>query len=392
MIVHNLSRALTRLYTELSMKVIPQKGRQYPTGPLPKPLHDWIDVPNQFNHVPRYMVVMSSGRRESVMLLCISPVSKLYLEPIDHYEPDLIHVFIGNGDDSISSLARGIYESSKKDIPCDRIVEHQVDDSDYNEVLGGIIDVIGDLHEAYGKDLDVFINISSGTPEFSAAGMFASMLPLSAIAFRVDAECDMAAEDLSRIIVSLNESVKVSEPERVTGLKNDRPDDEMIVFLRIVDDLLNGSRYPKYRTIIDRLKDADAWSYDPERKSGYGRTSLEEKEERYLKRHYIAIALENGWLERPSDRTMRLTDSGKAYISVFRPETERRPMLGRLAKPARRKEEACLMKSNSIEPRDSICEEIALPSEPITATFVSRDRRYTFNISMDQHDQHSGHM
>ncbi len=320
------------------------------------------------------------------MLFCISPVSRMYLEPIGHYEPDMIHVFIGNRKDAVSSVARGFYESSKGDIACQDVVEHTVDVSDYNEVLGSIIEILNDLHQRFGNDLDVFINISSGTPEFSAAGMFASMLPLSAIAFKVDAECSLTQDDLAKIINDLNGSVSISDPERVTGLKNDRPDDEMVVFLRIVDELLRESRYPKYRKMIDRLKDADAWSYDPERKSGYGRTSLEEKEERYLKRHYIAIALENGWLERPSDRTMSLTDSGKAYISVFSTEKKCRSILGTPPKHSARKESIMINDAPSLPPimECRIAEEP--PCETNTVTFVSRKKKYTFSIQMDQHN------
>ena len=212
------------------------------------------------------------------MIFCISPISKVYIEPIDHYEPDVVHVFIGNGKDAVSSVARDVYNASKENITCKRIVEHKIDTSDYNEVLGEIIEIMNDLHKKYGKDLDIFINISSGTPEFSAAGMFASMLPQSAIAFKVDADYSLSPEELSKMADALNSSASVSEPEMVTGLKNDRPDDEMIIFLRIVDDILKDSKYPKYRIIIERLKDADAWSYDPDKKSGYGRTSLQDRE------------------------------------------------------------------------------------------------------------------
>ena len=86
--------------------------------------------------------------------------------------------------------------------------------------------------------VDIFINISSGTPEFSAAGMFASMLPLSAKAFRVDTTSTLTAVEMSGIIERINDTILISEPEMVTGLKNDAPDEEMIVFLNIVDDLL----------------------------------------------------------------------------------------------------------------------------------------------------------
>ncbi|MBR2254966.1 MAG: hypothetical protein IJ856_04005 [Candidatus Methanomethylophilaceae archaeon] len=260
---------------------------------------------------------MSSGRRQSVVIFCVSAFDRLYLAPIRHYDPDSVHVFVGIRDDILSSLEREMYASSKERILCDDVTEHHVDTSDYNEILGKMIEILKGLDAEYGEDLDVFINISSGTPEFSAAGLFVSMLSKQATSFRVDAECKMSRDEMTKIISTLNEHMSVLKPERVTGLKNDSPDEEMVAFLKVVSDILLITKYPKYRLIIEKLKEEGAWSYDPGKKSGYGRTSLEEKEERYLKRHYIATALEKQWLERPTQNTMKITDSGKAYISVY---------------------------------------------------------------------------
>ena len=324
---------------------------------------------------------MSSGRRESVMIFCISPISRLYLDPIEYYGPDTVHAFIGDGDDPLSELQRRIYDSSKEDIECKKVTEHRLDITDYDAVLGEIVDIMSQLRDRYGDDLDIFINISSGTPEFSAAGMFASMLPLSAKAFRVDTTSTLTAEEMSGIIERINDTILISEPKMVTGLKNDAPDEEMIVFLNIVDDLLHQTRYPKYRTIIQRLKDDDVWSYDPGRKSGYGRTSLEEKEERYLQRHYISKALENGWLERPSSRTMRITESGKAYISVFGSKPDHHKVIGSV--PMENPMDECRCMALPEDLFDDLNDE-----EPNRVTIVSKKKRYTFTIGMDQHNQH----
>ena len=260
---------------------------------------------------------MSSGRRETVMIFCATPLSRLYLAPLGHYRPDTVHAFIPNRDDAVSSVSREVFSSSKKDIGSCDIIEHSIDTSDYNSVLGEIIEITTSLQKEYEDDLDIFINITSGTPEFAAAGMFASMLPLSVTAFKIDVDCSMSPEELSKIMGGINDSLDISSFERVTCLKNDVPDDEMISFLTVVRDLLKVTKYPKERDIINALKKADAWSYDPYKKDSRGRTTLEEKEERYLERNYMTKALENGWLEKPSPRTMRLTRSGEAYIGVY---------------------------------------------------------------------------
>lgn len=337
---------------------------------------------------------MSSGKRESVMLFCTSPIDKLYLTPIEYYEPDVVHIFISDRNDTASSVERKVYAAAKESISCKDIVEHRINTSDFEDVLGLIIEISRDLQDRYGESVDIFINISSGTPEFSAAGMFVSMIIQSAIAFRVDAECSMVSDEFSEIMKSINGSVRISEPDRVTGLKNDSPEDEMVAFLVVVNNLLKKTKYPKFRDIINGLKAADEWSYDPDKKSNYGRTTLEEKEERYLKRHYIAIALENGWLERPTSNTMRLTDSGRAYISVYGPEGPIRlkrssMVLGNCTPPS--------IKARSFE-NEYHCEEDLHeycrdlepmlsyePPEYNTVTFGRKGKKYTFTIEMDQH-------
>ncbi len=334
------------------------------------------------------------------MIACVSALNKLYLAPIEYYEPDVVHLFISNRDDPVSSLEKEIYKNSKKDIICGRIVEHIIDTSDYEEVLGSIIDIKKALHQEFGPDLDIFINISSGTPEFSAAGMFASMLPQPAIAFRTEFRSSLSSEELLKIAEQVSGSLEVSEPDRVTGLKNDEPEDEMIAFLTVVSNILEGTKYPKYRAIIDGLKEIDAWSYDPDRKSGYGRTSLAERGERYLKRHYIAVALENGWIERPSPNTMRITDAGRAYVSVYRPAVYRdaqicwnsydRASVNRssrrectVSKRSRISGHA-LHRRTSIDTADecSIIEPVT-GTESSTVTFRTKGKKHTFTINMD---------
>ena len=268
---------------------------------------------------------MSSGRRESVMIFCASAVKDLYLAPVEHYGPDLVHVFVSDRGDNVSALEREVYGNCKKEIGCKKLVEHPIDTRDYEGILASIIEIKKELSGTYGEDLDIFINISSGTPEFSAAAMFAAMLPEPAIAFRVDTESDLSKEELEDIAGRISSSVRVSEPARVTGLKNDDPEEEMIIFLSIVRELLRETRYPKFRTMIELLKDDDAWSYDPSRKSGRGRTSLEDREERYLKRHYIEPALKNGWLEKLDGRRIGLTEQGMAYLSVYGEATVEAP-------------------------------------------------------------------
>ncbi|MCQ2079260.1 MAG: DUF6293 family protein [archaeon] len=261
---------------------------------------------------------MSSGRRESVLVFCASPFKELYVPSVDHYGPDRVYVFVSTRDDAVSVFERDLLRSMRDVLDCPMVTEVPVDTRDYNAVLGELMDIKAEMRERFGDDLDLYINVSSGTPEFAAAATFASMLPPQAVAFRVDlAHPDLTPDAVAEMVRGLEGRLVPSEPVRITGLRNDSPDREMVVFLRTVSGLLKGTRSPRYALIIDLLKDAGVWSYDPQRKSGSGRTTLAQREERYLKRHYIEPAVENGWLERPSVNTMRLTERGETYVDVF---------------------------------------------------------------------------
>ena len=259
---------------------------------------------------------MSSGRRESVLICCASVFRDLYFPSIDHYRPDRTYIFLSDGDDPVSRIERRVFDSCRENIRS-HVDEVVTDVHDYENILARIMDIKGDMTAEFGDDLDIFINVTSGTHEFAAAGMFAAMTPVPAVAFRVETECSISEEDLESVISSIESCTDVSEPVRVTCLESDTPDRIMIGFLSIIDSLYERNRRPNYRKIISALKERDIWTHDPERKSNYGRTPMQKKEEMYLLRQYVKPALSHGWLIKPSANTLALTEKGRSYISVF---------------------------------------------------------------------------
>lgn len=262
--------------------------------------------------------VISSGKRISVLVFCISPIKELYLGPVEHYEPDRIYALIDPGDGNTEKFQRDQYESLKKEFKCQDINDIIVDTCNYNEILATLVDLKKNLNSQFGDRLDLFMNISSGTNEYAAAAMFASMLPEPSTAFRVDvSDSRLSYETISGISSTLSDSLDFSEPEKYPVHTQQNPDEEMAAFLSIMKALLTVSRSPRRSDIMDRLKAAGFWSYDPQRKTNSGRSDLDDKENMYLKRHYIDPAVKNGWLECPCRNVFRLTELGRSYISIY---------------------------------------------------------------------------
>jgi len=259
---------------------------------------------------------MPSGRRYSVVIFSLSPVKELYLSALDHYDPDEVFILRPTGDDPISQSSCEIFDTVSAEVKCSNTQDIEIDSTDFKGILGRIIDIKRHLQEKYGDSLDLYINISSGTHEFAAAATFASMLPKTCTAFRVELYSDVLDKD--RIIEIVNGmEFDVEPPETITTVQNRDPAEDVIAYLRVIKELRRQTRYPKVRQIIEVLKEEGQWTHSPDRKSCSGRTPLWKKEEMYLKRHYEDEALENGWLEKTSRDELVVSDKGNVMISVY---------------------------------------------------------------------------
>jgi len=255
---------------------------------------------------------MTSGKRHSVLIFCISPIKELYLEPINHYDPDRIIVFIGTKETQPYSVEKEIYGSTK--LECNNIKEVAIDTTDYASVLTKLMDITDALENNY-EDIDIFINISSGTHEFAAAGAFASMVRKNMIAFNV--EISNYGIDKRRIKKIIKEiSPVVTHPEKMKICDNEIPDDEIIVFLTVLRDMIKKTKYPAHAKIIKELKRRNAWTHNPEKKSCNERTPLTKREEMYLGRHYFDAAIKDELIA-DSKKKITFTKKGLLKLSLY---------------------------------------------------------------------------
>lgn len=258
-------------------------------------------------------------------------MKEVYLAPIEHYDPNMIIVLLSNRKDEQSLLENEIYLSAKDKIQCNKITEYSLDTHNFDAIAGTLIEIKKNLRRSIKDDLDIFINISSGTNEYAAAGMFAAMTPPTDIAFNVIIEDNGLSRDEMNAFFRDREHT-ISKPSVMTQIDKADPDEEFVALLTILKQMLSASKYTKYSSIIDALKEHGAWSYCPEKKSSSMRTDLRTKEEMYLKRHYLDIAIRNGWIEKNSSSRLSITAKGESYLAVCR-EKEMSSMVFCCAEP-----------------------------------------------------------
>ena len=260
---------------------------------------------------------MSSGRRESVLLFCTSLIGRTYLDPIDHYEPDIIHAFIINRDDMVSEEERRLYESSKQNIQCKKIIEHRTDTSDYDGVLSEMMEIINGLRRKYRDDLDIYVNISAGTSEYSAASLIASMMMKDVIPFNVSTEkYQVEGERVKEVFYENGRPVgmtkKTREPNVFSTYAIQKPDEKLVLGLGLLDDQIAGRKQTSAPVMIPLLTSNGLMTYT---KADNGKP--DQKSTMNYQRNFVDRWIDNGWVEKVSKREMKITEEGKTILDVF---------------------------------------------------------------------------
>ena len=270
----------------------------------------------QINHI---FMTLSSGRTITVLIFSTSIMKEIYLAPIEYYDPNMIIVLRSNRKDDISQLENEIYDSVKDQIPCNKITEYYVDTHDFDDMMGTLLEVKKKLRSSIKDRLEIFINISSGTNEYAAAGTLVAMTNPVDIVFNVMIEDSGLDKDELKEMFTEREHV-ISDPSIMTQIDKADPDEKFVALLSVLEEMHRTSIYTPYPKIVQALKECGGWYHNIDAKSGNKSTPLEQREKENLIRRYIEIAEENGWIKRRegSRQVIDILPKGKAYLEVCR--------------------------------------------------------------------------
>ena len=131
---------------------------------------------------------MVSGRKDRVVISCVTFEVAKVVDPIEYYEATRVHLLSTSKDGDIyreflDEVCSRITAYSKRT----QIVKHisQKDENgnydftvyDFQSVMRELLCIIQDEIEEHGENnVEIFVNISAGTSEYSAASLIASMM------------------------------------------------------------------------------------------------------------------------------------------------------------------------------------------------------------------------
>jgi len=269
------------------------------------------------NISPRLRVVISCVTFETVKV--VKPILNLRAEKVYilHYNNSA-----PNGSSSIygefyQEVVRQLLDSGLKG--CD-IFERNLAVYRFKDVLTELITI---MTSECSSGNEVYVNISAGTMEFAAAATIASMMVEGVRPFTVHTRGYTISgdEQIKRAFYidgkPVGQTKDVAEPVELPTFPIDMPPKDLVVALRILRVKKASRLSTKYTSMVQAIKEAGVWNYDPERE---GRVKDKcQAEKMYYSRHYIDGWIKNGWVsgKEGRGRELQITDSGINITDIF---------------------------------------------------------------------------
>jgi hypothetical protein len=269
-----------------------------------------------------------SGKKERVVLSCLTTEVVKVVEPVRFYEATRARIiaYKGPGQTERESMFYKMFlDEARSRIEWTGRTELIIDYTDilnYEQVLRTILEIIAEERARSGDYIDIFINVSSGTPEFIASAMLVALQQPDIVAFSVRTKSrnmnfDKALEAYSVDGRPAGRTSEVFDPVMVMTFGSETPDERLVDCLAVISDLDAAAASPSFGTIIDRLKEEGIWDYTPEVKKT--RTDESQKERMYFRRNFIDPMVSKGWLVEDHTKRNRYlpTKKGEAVIKVY---------------------------------------------------------------------------
>lgn len=273
---------------------------------------------------------MVSGKKDRVVISCVTFEVAKIVQPVEYYEATRVHLLSTSTEGSVyreflDEVCRRIGEYSKKT----QIVKHitqwdgenyDFNVSDFGSVMREILCIIqGEIAEHGENNVEIYVNISAGTSEYSAASLIASMMyhdqtiPFTVSSTEYAVSGDMVKQVYYRDGVPVGQTLQCKDPMALSTYRIDKPDRDKVLALGIMKEQIEkgDSCAARMMQILNEKGLFDDYS------TKEYNNKPEQKDIMKYQRNYIDFWLENRWVEKQSKRKYRITELGEEVLSIF---------------------------------------------------------------------------
>ena len=256
-----------------------------------------------------------------MVISCVTFETFKITEPTVHYDATKVHlIHYTDPSDERNKIYEEFYERVceliRKGLPKAEIIEHRATVYDFTTMLRTMLNIIRSEGDA-----DIFVNISAGTSEYTAAAVIASMMVPGTIPFSVSTkEYSIPDGDLRKIYYSNSVPVGLTastyDPKALPRYTIDIPEEHLVRGLRILDEKSKNDRHASGTVVIDALKEFNIWF----RKDRRNDNEIEKK--RYeavcYQRDFVDRWKEKGWIDKDRKTAKyNVTDAGRIVLNTF---------------------------------------------------------------------------
>lgn len=273
---------------------------------------------------------MASGKKEKVMISCVTFETIKITEPVRFYGVNRVHLihYVRDPKSYNGIVYQEFYDEVCKIMKKNSdgkimIKEYEEKVSQFLPMLRLILNII-EQEKASEEQADVYVNVSAGTSEYTAAAVIASMMNPSVIPFSVSTDQYTVKNDMIRKAyynegdpVGLTETI--FEPLLLPKYNMPMPERYLVLGLRIFREMQTSKQNTKGPNVIKKLKEQGLWRWSeevpPERRHD---TDAGKSDSVYYNRDFIKKWQSNGWVEKDEFRKRYVvTDEGQRIIETF---------------------------------------------------------------------------
>jgi hypothetical protein len=286
---------------------------------------------------------MRSGLKPRIMIACVTFETVKVADPVDYYEANKVYLIHYTSENH--SIYNEFYDQTVKLIQEKRgnkieIVSIMEKVWKFSDMLRTVIGIIDRENSRCDGECEIYVNISAGSPEYSAAATIASMMYENTITFAASTEKYMVesdteirnsyfesrkGEDGKEISIPVGLAKSIKEPVKLQHFYIKKPDETLVRGLRIYRELSGDDRKPRRVTapqVIERLVAAKLWNHEP-KSSKKDETSSNAV---YFHREFIERWVKHKWIYKDdSSKRYIISDEGKRILETFYIDDEEVP-------------------------------------------------------------------
>ena len=255
------------------------------------------------------------------MIACVTFETVKVTDPVRYYKCDRVHIIHYVKETQKKSVFQEFYdhvcETIQKENAGVEIVEHSKESvSDFGLMLSRVLSIIED--EQKEGDCRIYVNISSGSPDYTAAAAIGSMMSKNVIPFTVNSK-DYSVGTEEKIRAAYFKDGKpvglTSEtyfPKALPVYDIEKPPKHLVRGLRVLNDMNARKLKSKSSGIVPVLKERGIWFRDePD-------TNKKQSDAVQYHRDFVSKWTERGWVRKNElTKKYEITTEGEMILDTF---------------------------------------------------------------------------